>query len=279
MRKERKTIYYKDERNDDFAGTSINSCEVDGSYRYIHKNPIWRAVAFFLYYAFALPLVWFFERVILRVRFVNKKAVKKCRTQHYFLYGNHTGWYDAFTPNLISAPTRCRIIVSPDTVSIKGLRTLVEMFGAIPTPTTVRAMRNFNSAIEHHRKSSNITVFPEAHIWPYYTGVRSFPDVSFTYPVRSGAPVIAFFTAYTPPKGFLACFRPANMTVYVSDPIYPNTALPPHEARAELRDKVYEFMSEKSRLSTYEVYNYVKQDAESEDAGKGAESAENQVKC
>ncbi len=256
MKKEAKTIYYADEKNDDFAGTHIKGCAVDESFPYIRRSPLFRAASFFLYYFVAFPLVWFFERVILRMRFVNKKAVKKCRGQHYYLYGNHTGWYDAFTPNLISVPGRCRIIVSKDTVSIKGLRTVVQMLGAIPIPTTVHAMKRFGEAVDLHHKDSNITVYPEAHIWPYYTGVRRFSDVSFSYPVRQGAPVIAFFTAYTPPKGFLSCFRKANMTVYISDPIYPDRTLPEREARKDLCERVHAFMREKSQLSTYEVYAY-----------------------
>ena len=72
MQKEKKTFYYKDELNDDFAGTSINKCRVDEGFKYLHTNPIWKVCAGFLYYLVAFPLVWFFEWVIMRVRFVNK---------------------------------------------------------------------------------------------------------------------------------------------------------------------------------------------------------------
>lgn len=257
MKKEPKIIYYNDEKNDDFANMNINAREIDGSFKYLHSNPLWRAVAGLLYYGIAFPLVWIFERIILRIKFVNKKALKKCRGKHVFLYGNHTGWYDAFTPNLISFPTRCRIIVSRETVSIKGLSTIVQMLGAIPIPTSIYAMKNFSDAVDTHHQKSNIAIFPEAHIWPYYTGVRNFSDASFSYPVKHGVPVIALFTAYTEPKGFLSCFRRANITVYVSDPIYPDASLPARKARTELRNKVYEFMLEKSKLSTYKVCKYV----------------------
>ena len=151
------------------------------------------------------------------------------------------------------------IVVSPDTVSIKGLRTIVQWLGAIPTPSDVSGMRNFKTAVMHSSESRNVTVYPEAHIWPYFTGVRDFPDTSFIYPVERNAPVIAFFTAFSEPYGFLSCFRKANMTVYVSDPIYPDPALPPREARKELRDKVYAFMKECSQKhSNYEVIQYIK---------------------
>lgn len=250
-------IYYEDELNDDFAGNGITRCEIDESYKYIHTGPVWNFFAFIVYYMIAFPLVWFFERVIMRVRFVNGGAVRRYKGAT-FLYGNHTGWIDAFTPNLISVPRRNRIVVSPDTVSIKGLRTVVEMMGAVPVPTSLRAMHAFREAVEHYHKKNrnNITVFPEAHIWPYFTGVRNFRDTSFAYPAKAGCPVFAFFTAYTEPKGFLSCFRKANMTVYVSDPIYAEEGLDERDARRDLRDKVYAFMKEASEKSTYAVKEY-----------------------
>lgn len=252
---EKKIFYYDDEAHDDFAGMNIQRFSVDETFPYERRGLLWRGVSFLLYYGVAFPLVWLYERGILRVRFVNKRAVKKCAGP-YFLYGNHTGWYDAFTPNLISVPRRNRIIVAAETVSIKGLRSVVQMLGAVPIPTTLRGMRKFANAVDRHHLHDNVTVFPEAHIWPYYTGVRHFSDASFCYAVKSKSPVIAFFTAYTAPRGFLSCFRRANMTVYVSDPIYPDEGLSEREARRNLRDKVYAFMLEKSKYSDYAVYEY-----------------------
>lgn len=257
MAKKKKVIYYDDALTDDFAGTNIHKTVVDETFPYIHENPIWKAVAAVAYYGIAFPLVWFFERVILGMRFENKKAVKQCKNTPYFLYGNHTGWYDAFTPNLISLPRRNRIIVEADTVSIPGLRSIVQMLGAVPIPTTVKGMKKFVQAVDHFHEDCNITVYPEAHIWPYFTGVRPFPDTSFGYAVKLGSPVFAFFTAYSAPKGIFGWLRKASITVYVSDPIYPDPNLPPREARKDLRDKVYAFMEEKSKLSDYEVYTYI----------------------
>ena len=219
-KKDKRVFYYDDELNNDFAGTNINQKPIGENFRFIHTGPLWKACSFFLYYMFAWPLVWFFMRVIMGERYVNKKAVKQCG-DHYFLYGNHTGFFDAFTPNLISLPTRNRIIVGPDTVSIPGIQSIVQMMGALPLGTTLGGMRKFYEAVEHYRKTSNITIFPEAHIWPYYTGVRPFTDASFAYPVKMHAPVIAFFVAYTKPTGLFVALKKANRTVYVSDPIYP----------------------------------------------------------
>lgn len=262
MRSENRIIYYDDPTADDFAGTDIKARAIDESFPYIRRGIAFRICSFVLYYLFALPLVWLYERVILRVRFVNKGAMKPYRATPVFLYGNHTGYYDAFTPCLISAPRRNCTVVSPDAVSVKGLGCVVEMLGGIPIPTTYRAMRKFSDAIDHHHKTRNITVYPEAHIWPYYTGVRPFPDTSFAYAVKHGCPVFAFFTVYTEPRGFLSFLRKANMTVYVSDPILPDMALPPHEARRDLCRRVYSFMCDKATLSTLSVYKYVQRAAE-----------------
>ena len=257
--KEKKTIYYTDSVNDDFAGMNIQKKTVDKNFKYIH-GPIWHALSFILYYFIAYPVVWLFERVILRVKFVNKKAVKQLRKTPYFMYGNHTGIIDAYTPNLISCPRANKIIVGAETVSIKGLKNLVQMLGAFPIPSGLGGMKNFMNGLKHYHKKYNFTIYPEAHIWPYYNGVRPFLDTSFAYPVKLNAPVIAFFTAYTKPKGFLSFLRKANVTVYVSDPIYPDQNLSFQDAKKDLRDKVYNFMVEKSVFSDYSVINYVKKE-------------------
>lgn len=260
-KKRRKIFYYADELNDDFAGNNIRAKKVDKKFKYVHYNPLWQLCSFIIYYLLAVPIVWFYVKVLLRVKFVNRTAVKKHKKltkKRCFMYGNHIGAIDAFIPNLISMPTRNRIVVSADAVSIKGLKNIIQMLGGVPVPSDMSATKNYLRAIKHYHKRNNITIYPEAHIWPYYTGVRPFVDSSFAYPVKNEAPTFAFFTAFTPPKGFLSKFRKANITVFVSDAIYPDEGLSEHEKRKNLRDKVYDFMLEKSAFSTYEVYDYIK---------------------
>ena len=260
--KDYKVVYYSDELNDDFAGTNIQAKKVTKHFNYRFHGIIWRAVSFLIYWVIAMPIVWFYEKVFLRVKFVNKKAMKKLKGKTCFMYGNHTGVIDAYTPNLLTNHRRNRIIVSPETVSIKGLKNIIQMLGAVPVPTTMSGLARFKKIIHKFHKSDHITIYPEAHIWPYYTGVRPFKDSSFHYPIQENAPVIAFFTAYTEPKGFLSKFRKANVTVYVSDPIYPDTSLPPKQAQKELRDKVYNFMADCSyKYSYYNVISYRKKES------------------
>lgn len=256
--KKTKIIYYKDELNDDFAGTNIKQKKVDANFKFINKNIIVSFFAFLLYYVIAVPVIWFYSTCIRHVKYVNRRAVRKLK-KPCFLYGNHTGVIDAYSPGLICYPKRSKILVSADTVSIKGIKNIVQMLGALPVPNDSSGMMKFVQAVKYYNKKRYIiTIYPEAHIWPFFTGVRNFKDTSFAYPVLTNSPVCAFFTAYSESKGFMHKFRKANVTVYVSDPIYPDTTLPRKEAQKKLRDEVYDFMKKCSeKHSTYSVIEYL----------------------
>lgn len=259
--KPKKTIYYKDELNDDFAGTKIKTKPVDKNFKYIRKNFIWNFFSWVFYYLIAVPIVAFYCFVIRGVKIKNKKAVKRARKgrkEGIFFYCNHTYILDPFNVNMVSMPYRNQILASLDTFSIKGLKTIVQMLGAMPVPKDIATLRKLNNAIEYNIKhKKNIAIYPEAHIWPYYTGVRPFRDASFSYPVNLNSPVVAVFTAYSKPTGLFKKLRKTNMTLIVSDPIYPDPEKSKKEAKKELRDKVYEFMCDCSKkYSTYDYYVY-----------------------
>ena len=256
---EKKVVYYSDPLNDDFASTNIKASVVDKNFKFIHKNIFWRLAAFSLFYFFAVPVLWFYAILFRRVKYVNKKAFKKLKHQKAFLYGNHTAYMlDACAPNFASFPARSKIVVSPDTVSIKGIKNLTQMLGALPIPNDIAGYKNFYKAVEHYHKKFHIAIYPEAHIWPYYTGVRPFLDTSFSFPVSLNAPVIAFCVCYSKPKGLFANLRKANVTVHISDPIYPDKNKSCKQAKKELRDKVYNFMLETTKkYSTYSPIDYL----------------------
>ena len=137
-------------------------------------------------------------------------------------------------------------------------------------------MKHFwNAVLAAQDRGEDIAIFPEAHIWPYYTGVRPFPVMSFAYPVKKNAPVIAFFTAYSEPTLWDRLLgRKAARRIYLSEPFYPDPALAPREAQQKLRDDVYTFMERTAKEhSTYAVIDYVQLPP---DDGKGKE--ENQIK-
>lgn len=246
MKRER-IRYYSDASTDDFAGTNIHTKPVGADFPFHPSSIVWRIVAFLAYYLVAVPIVFLVSKLYLGLRFENRRVLHKLRGTGFYLYGNHTQQLDAFVPAMAAFPSKAYIIANPDAVSLPLLRTVVQMLGAIPVPTELAGMRPFTDAVYARRAEGNcIAIYPEAHIWPFYTGIRPFPDTSFRYPVRDGAPVVAMVTTYRKREGlFRFCARP-GMTITFSEPMTANPTLPPKKAQAELRDRVRAFMLEVS---------------------------------
>lgn len=255
-----RTYYYTDEVNDDFAATNgrISRDTVDGSYRYSHSSFGWRAAVFFTYRLFATPLVWLYTKLWLGVRVKNRRGMRQ--VGGCFVYMNHTqNIADAFIPSIATFPKRAYVVTGPEAVSIRGIRVLVALLGAIPLPSALSACRGFEQKLrEAMEERTAVAIYPEAHIWPYCSFVRHFPDKSFSYPCRIGAPVIAAVTVYRQRRVFKN--HHPHITVYLSDPIYPDPSLPEKQARKKLRDQAYDFMSRTAReQGSYEYVKYIKQ--------------------
>ena len=130
------------------------------------------------------------------------------------------------------------------------------MLGAIPIPSEIKAMKNFLEIIEEKiKKDNSITIYPEAHIWPYYTKIRPFKAVSFKYPVKLNAPAYCITNTY---QSYGKNNKKIKMVSYVDGPFYPNEALPIKERQQDLRDRVYNKMVERSKNSNVEHIKYVK---------------------
>lgn len=254
-----KVVYFKDEINDDFAGTDFkNQKNIDENYRYIHKNVIWRIFSFVLYRMIAMPVVSIFCWVKYWTRIKNRRVLKPYKKKGgYFMYGNHTLMAgDAFHPNMINAHKRTYILINPDGVSIKGIRTIVEMLGGMPVASTIAGIRNMRLALEHRvlKEKQVVAIYPEAHIWPWCTKIRNFRSNSFRYPVDMNVPVFCFTTVFKKRK----LFKTPRVEIYVDGPFFAPDNLNLKERERFLRDAVYEKMVERSKLSNFSYIEYVK---------------------
>ena len=81
----KRIIYYRDEKNDDFASTNINTKPLRENYIYVHKNIIWRAAAFVLYRIIAQPLVFAFVKIAYHQRFENKSVLKAAKNSGAYI--------------------------------------------------------------------------------------------------------------------------------------------------------------------------------------------------
>ena len=251
-----KTFYYSDELNDDFAENGIKTKRIPSDYEYFTHSPLRRAAAFVLYHFIAFPLVFLLQKIAYGEKTVGRSKLAPYKKTGLFLYGNHTrAMGDAYTPSIALFPRKAYIVANPDAFSIPGIKRIVEDLGAIPLPDGTAGMANFCAAIKKHAESGHaVTLYPEAHIWPYYTGIRPFKDTSFTYPKVTGKPVFAYTTTYK--KRLIG--SGVKTTVYIDGPFFPDPDIPKRQDIKRLRDICYEAMTRRAESSEYSKNRYVK---------------------
>lgn len=253
-----KVYYYDDELEDEFSEAEITPRKIDGTYSYL--GGIGRKIGRCIWYhMLAKPIAFLFLKLKYRHKIVNKECLKKAEGTGFFLYGNHTNAIaDALIPTVISHPVGVYVIVHPNNVSMPVLGKITPSLGAVPLPDDKVAMKNFQNALENIIGRKNcVTIYPEAHIWPFYTGIRNFKDASFTYPVKYKVPVFCFTNTYQKRKRG----NTPQIVTYVDGPFYADENLPVKEQRQQLHGQVMASMKENCKQSNVELIKYVKKES------------------
>ncbi len=250
-----KVYYYSDEVNDDFAGTNITRKELPADYEFLNKGFWRRLLRGIIYHGIVKPVAWVYGRLIKRVKYVGKKRMKGFKKKGAFIYGNHTSMLlDAINPSLLAFPRSADVVINADAVSIKGIGWLVKLIGGIPIPEGFHAIARFNAALgEAIKKRHWIAVYPEAHIWHYYTKIRPFPQTSFIYPVKLNTPVFSYTMTYHKRKHG----KYPKRIVYIDGPFYADGSLSPKAAALKLRNEVYAAMCARAETSDCEFIKYI----------------------
>lgn len=262
MAKENKghTFYYTDELNDDFEKVDgLKRINLPKDYKYIHKNIFFKIYAFLLFWCIAKPilhLIVFFAGIKVKGK-KNTRLVKK-RSGCGFIYMNHTSFWDMIITQVsVVGFRRTNIIGYTDSLTLpRFIRFLVIGLGFLPLPSSIDDYRKFEEALKYYASKKRFTtIFPEAHVWPYYTGIRPFIATSFKYPAKLNLPAIPVTTCYSKRR---FSDKP-KITIYIGEPIFPKKELSINENKDYLRNECYKTMCETAKkYSTYAYYNYVK---------------------
>lgn len=254
--KEKQVIYYKDELNDEFSRAKITPRKIDENYDYMHRNPLWNFCSFAVQNILSMPIKVGYNKFKFHLKYIGKEKLKQYKKKGYFIYGNHTqAFADTFIPSVGMYPKRNFLIVNPENISMKGSGWIIEMLGAIPVPGDKKAMKNFLEVIQNRiKKGYGITIYPEAHIWPYYTKIRPFKAVSFEYPVKLKTPVFCFTNTY---QKYGRNKDKIQIVTYIDGPFFTDETLNPKEAKQKLRDEVYNKMVERSKNNNIEYIKYI----------------------
>ncbi len=250
-----RTVEYSSESCDFVTLEEKTNIKIDGAYRY-KRCGFWQRICdFTAYRLLATPCAYFYTKHKFRERFIGKDKIKELKCG-FFIYSNHTQPIaDAFSPNVLTFPKKNSIIIHKENLSMPILGRHLKRLGGLPLPEDMRAAKNFTDEVQARiSRGEAVTVYPEAHVWEYFTELRDFPDSTLDLPVRCAAPVITATRTYRQAKrGRVVC------DIYIDGPFYPDTALSKKDARAKLKSEVYSAMLERTRLSTVKVVEYKKQ--------------------
>ena len=252
--KNKKIIYYKDELNDEFSNAKITPKVIDEKYKYKH-NKLWDVCSFIFQNILSMPIKIGYVKIKFNIKYIGKEKLKEYKNKGYFVYVNHTQAFgDTHIPSIPIYPKRNFFIVNPENISIKPFGTIIEMLGAIPVPGNKNTAKKFLDVIkEKIQKNCAITIYPEAHIWPYYTKIRPFKSTSFKYPVQLNAPTFCMTNTY---QSYGKNGNKVKVVTYIDGPFFANTRLNINEQKEDLRNKVYNCMTERSKNNNIEVISY-----------------------
>ena len=198
MKADAKVIYYKDELNDDFSGLDVNVRPLGPGYRYMRTGWLFRIFEFLFYYGIMIPVVYMLQKVYCHQKFANRRVLRQAKKDGCFLVSNHTQVQsDSYIGPLGTYPKKCFIISNPHVLSIRGLRLGMQAYGVIPLGSNLEEKKAFLNCVQTRLEEGKaIIVYPEAHVWPYYTKIRPFDYQSFWYLSKLKKPMFVLTNCY-----------------------------------------------------------------------------------
>ena len=248
--KSKRVIYYDSLQDDFFDDGKVHKLKDD--YKWV-KNDLFSRVLSALIYAIALVFSNIYCRIFLRVRIVGAEKLRK-EKNGFFVYSNHTQPIgDVFNPALVCFPKRIYTVVSPANLDIAVIGKILPYLGALPIPTTLGGMKEFQKAIKYRIDQKHpVIIYPEAHVWEYYTGIRPFASTSFKYPVNFNSSVFCTTVTYQKTR-----FRKRpKITIFADGPFYAVGDTAKQKAES-LQKSVYDCMCMRSKESNCEYIEYI----------------------
>lgn len=249
-----KIYYYNDLLHDDFGPSPRTIKKIVGDYPYNRDKWLTRFFDFMSYRLVMTPIAFLYIKLIRRITVVNRHLLKTIKKEGAIVYANHThAKGDAFGPTVYTFPKKVSIVVNSINVSLPVIGNLTKSWGALPLPEDYPSSKNFLKEVGKRLAAKHIVlIYPEARLWPFYTGIRPFTSQSFTYPHKYSVKTYALTTTYqTKRNGKL------KTVVYLDGPFMTDMNTPQGEAARKLRDEVYEAMVNRAQASTYEKIKYI----------------------
>ncbi len=254
----KKTFYYSNEQTDDFGTTVTKTKPLPKNYKYISTSWLFKVFEFIVYDIIVRPLAFLYLKIKFCHKVKNNKVLKEAK-KGAMLFCNHTLLIgDAFVPNVLNFRTKNYILTGDQANSLTGILPLMKALGMIPLTDDVSQNVKMAKCIKQRlSENATVTVFPEAHVWPYYTKIRDFKETGFKYATMNDVPVYAVTNCFKKRR----LFKTPKVTTFVDGPFYPSKDLSRNENAKMLKEKVISAMRHRCETeSTYVAIDYVKKE-------------------
>ncbi|GBG05203.1 1-acyl-sn-glycerol-3-phosphate acyltransferase [Lactobacillus rodentium] len=243
----KKTIYYQN-YTDDIVKSKNQNYQLPDNYQILNNRLINKVVR---------SLGWGIAKIatfVLPIKYVGKEKLVSFKNKGYFVYANHTqAVLDPILPIGILGRKQYYGIASQANWAVPIIGNLALPTAGLPVGKNLTQTAKLVRIIKKLIKENNhILIFPEAHLWPYYTKIRPFPNTSMDFPVTTGAPSFVMTTTYQQRKHG----RYPKITIYIDGPFFPAQTLSKKEQRQKLHEQITQTMQNRSKNSTYNYYLY-----------------------
>ena len=187
------------------------------------------------------------------ITFKNAWRLKAAGKQGFVVYGNHTQpTGDVLIPYYLGDHRTFNVLASPANLGVPVIGPLSVFGGALPTPQSLHQLGRFNRmVVEKLRAGEWVTIYPEEHVWPYYTGIRPFNPGAFHFPVAAQVPAYCLTVTYR--KRLL---RRPRLVVYVDGPFTPDASLLPKQQQRDLQRQIQTQMAKRAATSNVQYVTY-----------------------
>lgn len=229
--------------------------KVSETYRWVRKEP-WFQVLSKMTYWLARLIGAIYCKCFLHISIKNREILKEYRHTGFFLYANHTQEIgDVFLPAWAVRPKRIYTVASTANMGIPVIGKLLPFLGILPVPESASQTRQFLSALDRRiREGCCVVIYPEAHVWPYYTKIRPFPDTSFRFPVEANVPAFCMTLTYQRRR----FGKKPKITAYLDGPFLAEQGGHRKAGQKQLKEAIFACMQKRSRMSDYDYIHYVK---------------------
>jgi 1-acyl-sn-glycerol-3-phosphate acyltransferase len=197
------------------------------------------------YYIFAIPILTVINHFYFGLKIENKKVLKKLKKTGAVTICNHIHYMDSAICALGLFPRKPIFTSLPSNFSLGLTGLLVDILGAVPTPTTHKEIQTFMYSLSKNLREGRLVHFyPEGELSEYSSQLREFKRGAFYLAVDAQIPIVPMKFIFRAPKGLFKLFKKNSpcLTLIFGDPIYPNYNMHKMDAIVDMQKRTENIM-------------------------------------